>query len=229
MRPSFLTTPISPLLSNDRTTNPIQAIPIDNPPPTTPTDPTDPTTPTMSPVGQAAPSNLDPTGPAHPSFNQAYSTAGNPASKNPAEQSSTAANTAATHEGSTTQIRSPTHGSDREPVPTSLGRGVHGAPPGEEAKGLTAEDVGAHNELDGEQMRASGEGDVAAAVDAKRGATGAQPDLASDLDRKKAQQAPMREHVKEQRAQEVDVGGVLGQRGGPANPVGKGNYPNSGD
>lgn len=47
--------------------------------------------------------------------------------------------------------------------------------------------------------------------------------------RKKAEQAPYREQVKEQRKEEVDVGGVLGQRGGPANPVDKGGYPNSGD
>lgn len=45
--------------------------------------------------------------------------------------------------------------------------------------------------------------------------------------RKKAEQAPMREAVKEKKQHDVDVGGVLGQRGGPANPVDKDNYPNS--
>lgn len=45
--------------------------------------------------------------------------------------------------------------------------------------------------------------------------------------RKKAEQAPLREAIKEQRAHDVDVGGVLGQRGGPANPVDKNNYPNT--
>lgn len=68
-------------------------------------------------------------------------------------------------------------------------------------------------------MRAPGEGEIADAVDHKAGATGSQPDLLSDLDRKKAEQAPAREEIKEQRSQGVDVGGVLGQRGGPANPV----------
>lgn len=45
--------------------------------------------------------------------------------------------------------------------------------------------------------------------------------------RKKAEQAPLREAVKEERQHNVDVGGVLGQTGGPANPVGKDNYPNA--
>ena len=44
------------------------------------------------------------------------------------------------------------------------GAGIHGAPAGEERKGLTNEDVGRHKELDGEQMAAPGEGRVAAAV-----------------------------------------------------------------
>ena len=48
-------------------------------------------------------------------------------------------------------------------------------------------------------------------------------------ERKKAEQAPAREAVKEERKENVDVAGVLGQRGGPANPVDKGNYPNSGN
>lgn len=87
--------------------------------------------------------------------------------------------------------------------------------------------MGRHNELDGQQMRASGEGQVANTVDKKPGASGAQESFTSDLDRKKAEQASAREEIKEQRAQNVDVGGILGQRGGPANPVDKDNYPNS--
>lgn len=64
---------------------------------------------------------------------------------------------------------------------------MHGAPPGEEAKGLSEEDVGRQKELDGEQMAAPGEGRVAAAVreagGKKSGGGGEQPDLAADLDR----------------------------------------------
>lgn len=78
-------------------------------------------------------------------------------------------------------------------------------------------------------MAAPGEGEIASAVHEKPGATGAQEGLESDLDRKKAEQAPAREAIKEQKKEEVDVGGILGQRGGPANPVDNangGNYPN---
>lgn len=113
-----------------------------------------------------------------------------------------------------------------EATPTSVARGVRGAPPGEEAAGRTDEDVGRSNELDADQMGAPGEGKIASAVDRKPGATGGETGLESDLDRKKAEQAPAREAAKEQRSQDVDVGGVLGQRGGPANPVDKEGYPN---
>lgn len=46
--------------------------------------------------------------------------------------------------------------------------------------------------------------------------------------RKKAEQAPARKAIQDERQKGVDVGGVLGQRGGPANPVDKDNYPNTG-
>jgi len=100
-----------------------------------------------------------------------------------------------------------------------LARGIHGAPAGEEAKGQTEESTGRHNELDAEQMAAPGEGKVAAAVDRKSGASGGEQGLESDLDRKKKEQAPLRETNKEKRESNVDVGGVLGQRGGPASTV----------
>jgi len=76
-------------------------------------------------------------------------------------------------------------------------------------------------------MAAPGEGKIASAVEDKPGATGAQPGLESDLYRKKAEQAPLREQKKAERQEAVDVGGVLGQRGGPANPVDKNGYPNA--
>jgi hypothetical protein len=64
-------------------------------------------------------------------------------------------------------------------------------------------------------MRPAGEGEVAAAQTSKMG-FGEQKDLASDLDRKKAEQAEAREAVQERRQKQVDVGGALGQEGGPA-------------
>jgi hypothetical protein len=68
-------------------------------------------------------------------------------------------------------------------------------------------------------MGAPGEDKVIDAVDRKPGATGNEPGLESDLEKKKADQAPAREKVQKEEKQDVDVAGVLGQRGGPANPV----------
>lgn len=117
--------------------------------------------------------------------------------------------------------------SQSEATPTSVARGIRGAPPGEETKGETHESVGRNQELDAQQMAAPGEGKVADVVDKKPGASGAAPDLASDLDRKKEEQKEARDEIKSQKKEEVDVAGVLGQRGGPANPVDKNGYPNA--
>lgn len=86
--------------------------------------------------------------------------------------------------------------------------------------------MGREQELEAEQMAAPGEAKVANVVERKPGATGGEQGLESDLDRKKREQAPMREAVEAEKEKEVDVGGVLGQRGGPANPVDKDGYPN---
>lgn len=77
-------------------------------------------------------------------------------------------------------------------------------------------------------MAAPGEGKIHEAVQEKPGASGKQPGLESDIEKKKAEQAPAREAIEAQKQKEVDVAGVLGQRGGPANPVDKGGYPNAG-
>ena len=65
-------------------------------------------------------------------------------------------------------------------------------------------------------MAAPAEGKIAAAVEEKPGASGAQVGLESDLDRKKAEQAPEREKVLAEKEDKVDVAGVLGQRAAPA-------------
>jgi len=78
----------------------------------------------------------------------------------------------------------------------------------------------AASNLDGEQMRAPGEGEIYEKQFNKTG-FGEQKDMASDLDRKKAEQAGAREEIKEQRQQNVDVGGVLGDRLGPAGVEGR--------
>lgn len=46
--------------------------------------------------------------------------------------------------------------------------------------------------------------------------------------RKKAEQAEARNAIKEEKGGNFAAGGAAGQSGGPANPVDKGNYPNSG-
>ncbi|KAF2756709.1 hypothetical protein EJ05DRAFT_74313 [Pseudovirgaria hyperparasitica] len=165
---------------------------------------------------------LDPSGSSQPTLDQAYSTSGNPATTSKSEDSHAAHQKSAANESTVTEERDAHDQPRGNPTSSSLGRGIHGAPAGEEKYGRTEEDVGRHNELDGEQMSAPGEGRVRDAVvgNAKgKGGSGEQIDLASGLDRKKAEQAPAREAMKEQRAEGVDVGGVLGQTGGPANPV----------
>jgi hypothetical protein len=51
------------------------------------------------------------------------------------------------------------------------------------------------------------------------------------MSRKKAEQAEAREAIKQSKSEATQVGGALGQTGGPANPVDNqagGTYPNSG-
>lgn len=158
---------------------------------------------------------MDPSGPAQPRLDQSYEVTGNAATKAAPEQLAAAKNRAAPGAG---EIRTGRRQGDiSDATPSSLGYGITGAPPGEETRGYTNSDQFRGGDLDGEQMRAPGEGDVTRAVNEKPGATGEQPDLASDLDAKKAEQAPLRAAVDQQKKHDVDVGGILGQRGGPAN------------
>jgi len=121
-----------------------------------------------------------------PPKSEAYTTSSNPSSKTPAERAVASSNENDTSR--TIDQRVPSQqASQSQAQPSALGRGIHGAPPGEESQGKTEEDVGRHNELDGEQMFMPGEGKVADAVAGRGGAGGnvggEQVDLASDLDR----------------------------------------------
>lgn len=124
---------------------------------------------------------MDPTGPSQPPKATAYETEGVGIDSTPQELHSARSHT----HGAAVEQRIPTSQSSgiEEATPTSVARGIRGAPPGEEQYGRTEEQVGRHRELDGEQMRAPGEGNVADVVNRKPGATGSEPDLASDLDR----------------------------------------------
>lgn len=157
---------------------------------------------------------------AQPPNDQAYNIAGNQVDKDPAEKAQSSLNKASA-QSSDVDIKIPQKQSQgiEDATPSSLGRGIHGAPPGEEAKGLSEEDVGRNKELDGEQMAAPGEGKVANAVERKPGATGAEQGMETDLDRKKAEQAPLRESIKEEKEKKFDVAGVLGQRSALADPT----------
>ncbi|GAB7364512.1 hypothetical protein MBLNU230_g5321t1 [Neophaeotheca triangularis] len=173
--------------------------------------------------------DIHPTGPSQPTLNQAYTTPGNPASKEPAEQLQSDINSTRDTPQVDKRIPSAQTTSISEATPTSVARGIRGAPPGEETKGYTQEQMGRKQELEAMQMAAPGEDKIADSVTAehKSGAAGGEQGLESDLDRKKREQAPMREQVEAEQQRETDVGGVLGQRGGPANPVDKNGYPNA--
>ena len=144
---------------------------------------------------------MDPSGPSQPSWPAAYETKGNPADSNPAEQRN-AEQKQQQQRSPLTEDRKPgskQHSSTADALPSSLGQGSRGPLQGEERHGRSDEDVGRHNELDGEQMRAPGEGRVAQAVEDKPGAGPLEPDFASDLDRKKQEQAQLREEMKSAR------------------------------
>ncbi|KAF2186816.1 hypothetical protein K469DRAFT_117452 [Zopfia rhizophila CBS 207.26] len=134
-------------------------------------------------------SALNPTGPSQPTQSQAYTTPGNPSTKNLSESTQTAFS-ALDYFKKVDQRIPIKQASEDQAIASSLGQGIHGAGAGEEAKGLSEEDVGRHKELDAEQMAAPGEGRVAEA----------------------------REAVKQHRGQGVDVGGDQVQQGGAANP-----------
>ena len=68
-------------------------------------------------------------------------------------------------------------------------------------------------DLDGEQMRASGEGEVfRAQLDKKNAGWGEEGSLTSDLDRQKAEQQSARENIKAARRDGVNVDGGAGGR-----------------
>lgn len=130
---------------------------------------------------------MDPSGPSQPSWPNAYETKGNPADSSPAEQRRAEQKQHQHGTSPAVEERKPgakQHSSTANALPTSLAQGVSGgAIQGEERYGRSEEDVGRHRELDGEQMRAPGEGRVAQAVEDKPGAGPPEQDFASDLDR----------------------------------------------
>ena len=128
-------------------------------------------------------SGLNPSGPAQPSQSDTYQVAENPTSKQPSEVPLSKSKANASIVANRTAQQQSTID---EATPSALGRGREGAPPGEESRGKTQDEVGRHNELDAEQMAAPGEGKVWGSVEggsSKPGSGGEQPDFMSDLDR----------------------------------------------
>ena len=101
-----------------------------------------------------------------------------------------------------------------------MARGVRGASKGEDPSKLSDQEQGLSADVEAAQLEVPGEGKVADAVKGgTSGSGGQEPGLESDLDRKKAEQAPQREAQQEQQKKDVDVQGVLGQRSAPADPT----------
>ncbi|KAL8691790.1 MAG: hypothetical protein Q9218_003066 [Villophora microphyllina] len=149
---------------------------------------------------------MDPSGPSQPPLNTAYDQPSNPASQSDYEKQKSSSTSASIQRSDPTVDQrergdvpvSSSH--EQEATPSSLGYGYR------DSSGDAGEKMGEPvSDLTGEQMRAPGEGDVASAQDKKHG-FGEQPDLASDLDRKKAEQ--------QERLEDRYNGGASG-KGGP--------------
>ncbi|THV49040.1 hypothetical protein BGAL_0214g00090 [Botrytis galanthina] len=98
---------------------------------------------------------------------------------------------------------------------TAMGHGDHPKDNADDSNAkLSSSKVGPQQEdLEGEQMRAAGEGDVMAAqLDKKNAGWGEEGSYTSDLDRQKAEQKEAREKIKSQREQGIDVDGGAGGR-----------------
>ncbi|KAI9639972.1 hypothetical protein NHQ30_011641 [Ciborinia camelliae] len=98
---------------------------------------------------------------------------------------------------------------------TAMGHGHHPKDNADDSNAkLSSSKVGPQQEdLDGEQMRAPGEGEIMAAQFDKRNAGwGEEGSYTSDLDRQKLEQKEAREKIKSQREQGVDVDGGAGGR-----------------
>ncbi|KAL8936788.1 MAG: hypothetical protein Q9211_004015 [Gyalolechia sp. 1 TL-2023] len=149
---------------------------------------------------------MDPTGPSQPLLNTVYEHPSNPASQSDYEQKTSSSTSASIQRTDPTVDRRErgdapvpsSHGAG--PTPSSLGYGVR------DNSQDAGESMGeAVSSLNGEQMRAPGEGEVASAQDNKHG-FGEQADLTAGLDRKKEEQ--------QKRLDERYDGGSSG-KGGP--------------
>jgi hypothetical protein len=94
-----------------------------------------------------------------------------------------------------------------DPTPSALGQGSSGSKP----DNPNVPDA----DLDGEQMRAPGDGEIYEAQFGKTG-TAEEKEMGTDLDKKKAEQQEKRDAIKASRQHGVDVDGAAGSSSGPA-------------
>ncbi|KAL9127916.1 MAG: hypothetical protein Q9217_003302 [Psora testacea] len=147
---------------------------------------------------------MDPNQPSQPALNTVYDQPSNPAQSISEYKSSTTTSASQQRSAPTCETRRD-NDKERDAVPSALAYGERNARnDADERMG------GPVSNLEGEQMRPAGEGEVAKTQETKHG-FGEQEDLASGLDRKKAEQ----DRVKDMRRQAgggggVDVGAVLG-------------------
>lgn len=158
---------------------------------------------------------MDPTAPSQPPLNTAYNHPSNPASQNPSEAKfSTSTSASFQRSDPTAETRKPndlpvsSSSGDNDATPSSLGYGVR------DDSGDRGDELGnPASTIEGEQMRAAGEGEIYNAQREKTG-FGEQGDLAAGLDRKREEQ----DRIKEERGQEggegeLDVEAALSGRG----------------
>ncbi|KAJ4385773.1 hypothetical protein N0V93_010204 [Gnomoniopsis smithogilvyi] len=165
-----------------------------------------------------------------PSNVEPYLQPGNPATRNPLEQEVTEKLHGQGSRSTPGTTASAEQSQSQDGIPTSRGHGVHGSGPvdDQEAQATHVGDSQGRLENDSvnaEQMATLGEGKVADAVDRKSGTQqvpGSGPaeeqDFASDLDRKKAEQAEARDAIKAAKRDGVDADG--GGGGGQARALG---------
>lgn len=129
-------------------------------------------------------SSLDPNEPAQPAQQSGLNQAGNPASKTGAEQQSAQTTDNAPQTDSRTSNDVPsTHGG--APQPSALGAGDTGPLKERDISKSDEHPYSENPNLEGEQMRMAGEGEVAEAVQSGGGGGHkGQGDLMSDMDRK---------------------------------------------
>ena len=188
---------------------------------------------------------MDPQAPSQPSIDTAYDNPDNPADQTSAERkAATSVSASQQRSDPAYERREPNDtigdrgsASQDDAMPSSLGYGVQDSSKdaGESVsvphQGLFlrltkssliqnwAQMGGPVSNQEGEQMRAAGDGDIAAAQDSKHG-FGEQTSLTSDLDRKKREQAEIKDERRGGPGNGVDVQGVLG--GGDKGFVGGG-------